>query len=79
MLFKQFILKYYELCNIAVYSLLLENVNSDSRKILLKRYLQKSIFTTGTSHGTTDSSVKSISGVNLSGNVSVASNAHFLT
>ena len=34
--FKQFISNYYELCNKVGYPLLLENVNSDSRKILLK-------------------------------------------
>ena len=34
--FKQFISHYYKLCNMVGYSLLLGNVNSDSRKILLK-------------------------------------------
>ena len=33
---------YYELCNLVVYSLLLENVNSDLQKILLKNENKKS-------------------------------------
>ena len=39
--FKQFISNYYELCNMVLYSLLLENVNCDSRKIVTKNTYKK--------------------------------------